>query len=154
MASLSALRSNIAVINDGEWIEVNPEDPFEVRVRGFTPRYRDKLNSLRRDAARKANRGLAPGQMQFSVDALPPTVDDLCQGEALASEVFLDVRGLTHVPGGPAVTADEFRDMLRNAAEFSAVLSLTLVAAMVVHASREEETAAAVGNSQPASAGS
>jgi hypothetical protein len=154
MASLVALRSNVSAIQDGDWVPVNPDDPFDIKVRGFTPRYRDKLNALRREAARKANRGLPPGQMLFSVDALPPTIDDLCQGQALASEVFLDVRGLTHTPGGPAVTADEFRDMLRNSAEFSAVLMLTLNAAMVVHASREDETAAAVGNSQPASAGS
>lgn len=152
MASLSAFRANVTAINDGEWVEVNPEDPFEIKTRGFTPRYRDKLSALRREAARKANRGLQPGQVPFSADALPPTADDLCQGQALADEVFLDVRGLTH-QGGAVVTADEFKDMLRNTAEFSSLLILAMSAAMSVHADREDETKAAVGNSQPASAG-
>ncbi len=152
MANLSSFRANLANITDGEWVSVNPEDPFEIKTRGFTAKYRDALNELRRTAARKANRNLQPGQTPYTQDSLPPTVDDLCQGQALAAEAFLDVRGLTH-SGGTAVTADEFRDMLRNAAEYSVLLILAVGAAFRVHSEREEEVVAAKGNSSPVSAG-
>ncbi len=152
MANLSSFRANIVAITDGEWVTVNPEDPFEIKTRGFTPAYRDRLNELRRAAARKANRNQAPGQAVYVADALPPTMDDLCQGQALAAEAFLDVRGLTH-SDGTAVTADEFKDMLRNAAEYSVLLILAVGAAFHVHSTREEEMVAAKGNSSPASAG-
>lgn len=146
MASLTRYRADIARINDGEWITVGQDgDEFEIRTRGFTPRYRDALNQLCRQAAREANRRLQPGQLAYTPDALPPTMFDKCQGQALAEHVTLDVRGLTH-DGDRPVTGDELRDMLRDPEQFSGLLVLAIGAAARVHADRQSESTEA-GNS-------
>ncbi len=153
MAKLSAFRLDAAAISDGEWITVGVGgDTFEIRTRGFTARYRDALNALRRDAARKANRGLVPGAIPFSPDNLPPTVDDACQGEALAQHCILDVRGLQQ-DDGTAVTADDFRAMLTDRDSYVALLVLALNAASSVGQARTEEAQEAAKNSVAGFAG-
>lgn len=152
MASLSAFRTDTRAVHDGEWIDVGSgENAFRIKTRGFTPKYRDRLNALKRDAARLANRSIRPGDQPFTVDNLPPTADDMCQGIALSEEAFLDVSGLSHADGS-VVTAEEFHQMLRNPEEFSALLMLAIGAAARVHSDRQIETGAAVGNSPAASA--
>lgn len=153
MAKLSAFKLNAAAISDGEWITVGVgADTFEIKTRGFTSRYRDALNSLRRDAARKANRGLVPGATPFTPDSLPPTLDDLCQGEALAQYCVLDVRGLQQDDGTP-VSIEDFRQMLTDRDSYVSLLVLALNAASSVGQARTEEAQAAAKNSGTGFAG-
>jgi hypothetical protein len=150
MATLNAYKTNTRVVNDGEWVDVGAEpNTFRIRTRGFTRRYRDKLNALRREAARTANRSLRPGELPFTVDNLPPNDEDRCQGIAISEEAFLDVSGLDNA--GQPVSADEFRAMLCNPEEYSALIVLAIGAASRVHAGREDEAKDAEGNSEPAS---
>jgi hypothetical protein len=149
MAKLNAYTTNTRVVNDGEWVEVGAEpNTFKIKTRGFTRRYRTRLNELRREAARTANRTLRPGEIPFTTDNLPPNEEDRCQGVAIAEEAFLDVKDLDG-DNGP-VTADEFKDMLANPEKYSALIVLAIGAAGRVHSGREEEAKDAEGNSAPA----
>lgn len=153
MAKLSGFRINASAVERGEWVKVGNGDlEFEIQTRGYHPRYRDALNTLKRDAARRANRGLQVGQIPYTPDSLPPTMDDACQGRALAEHCIIDVRGLTHDDDSP-VTADQFREMIQDREQYLILLILAINAAGSVGAVRAEETEAAIKNSAPASAG-
>lgn len=145
MAKLSSFTANTRAISDGEWVEVNPTDPFKIKTRGFTARYRDLLNRLRRQASREANRGLQPGAIPHSPEALPPTMEDRCQAQALAEECFLDVQGLTGEDGS-AVTAEQFREMLQDPETYGALLVLTIGAAARIQSERQQDAEAAAKN--------
>lgn len=146
MASIKAFRVNVEAVNEGGWVPVGDgDDQFEIKTRGFTGAYRNKVAALRREAARKANRTLPPGSLAYSVDVLPTTLDDECQGQASAEELFLDVRGLSNDDRSP-VTADQFRDMLRHPDEYQFLVSYVIQAAAVIHASRVADKEAAAGN--------
>ncbi len=150
MASLSKFKTNVNVVNDGEWITVGTfEDTFKIKTRGFTQSYKDHLNKLRWAAARNLNRNIQAGTPPHGPDTLPPSADDLCQGTALADKAFLDVDGLD--AGGTPVTAEQFKEMLKNPEEYSFLISLALSAASQVHAMRTEEAAQAEGNLPAAS---
>jgi hypothetical protein len=154
MASLSSIRLDQRKINDGAWVTVEADgEPFDIRTRGFTPRYRDMLYRLRIEAVRDLNRGRQPGAVMASVDTLPPSVEDQCYGRSLAEECFLDVRGLTHEKDGPEVTAAEFKALLCDPEGCGALVILVMGAAARVTNDRAEEVQTAAGNSQTASAG-
>ena len=147
MANLSKIRLDQRKISDGAWVTVLAEgDPFDIRTRGFTPRYRDLLYRLRIEAVRDLNRGRQPGAVMASVETLPPSVDDQCYGRALAEECFLDVRGLKHSEDGPDVTADEFKALLCDPEGCGALVLLVMGAAGSVTNERAEEVQTAVGN--------
>ncbi|WP_025842160.1 hypothetical protein [Asaia platycodi] len=62
MAKLSAFSRDAARVQEGETIEVGPVgNTFLVTTRGFTPRYRDALFTLKSEAASRLNRSLQPG---------------------------------------------------------------------------------------------
>jgi hypothetical protein len=113
MADLQAFTMDRDAIRAGEWVPVGTgDDQFEIKTRGFTQAYRDGLNRIRREAARDLNRKLKPGESFYQPDALPPSLDDKCQGQALADHCVLDVRGLNN--GGTPVTVDQFRELIRD----------------------------------------
>jgi hypothetical protein len=146
MADVNTYTVDKSAIRGGEWVSVGtPPQDFEIRTRGFTPAYRDGLNSLRRHASRELNRKLRPGDVFYTPDTLPPTVDDQCQGQALADHCVLDVRGLTS--GGEPVTGDQFRDLLREPEGRQGLLILAIGAAATVGNSRQAEREEAEGNS-------
>lgn len=114
MAHANAFKLNKAAIEEGEWIEIGPEEArFEVRVRGATAAWRDGLAWLRADAARKYNRKARSG-MTVTPSQLPPSLDDQCMGQALADLAVLGVRGFYH-SDRTDVTIEEFKEMLRDA---------------------------------------
>jgi hypothetical protein len=148
MATLKNFTAPTHAINEGEWVDVGTGDElFRIKTRGFTRKYRDKLNALRREAVRAANRRLPPGETFFTVDTLGPNDEDRCQAIAIADEAFLDVQGLTN-EGGGVVTAEMFREMLRDPETFGALLVLAIGAASRVHTGRQDEAQAAEGNSE------
>ncbi len=149
MADLNDFIIDRDAVRDGEWITVGDGgNTFEIRTRGFTPKYRDALNALRRHAARDLNRKLQPGDAMYSADTLPPSADDRCQGQATATHCVMDVRGLTSK--GVAVTVEQFRDLLSDPEGRTGLLILAIGAASRVGTDRKEETAVAEGNSLPA----
>lgn len=154
MASINRLRLNTQRISEGAWIVVgaDPEDQFEIRTRGATPKYQVRLNELQRAAAAELNRSVQPGGQQYRPDELPDLVAARCWGHAMADETFLDVRGLSNADGSDT-TADEFRDMLRHPDEFMPAILLTLGALARVQGERKDEARDAVGNSGNASSG-
>lgn len=132
MASIGAFRLNKDAIAEGEWIEVGADDAkFEIRARGAVSAYRDGLAALREEAARKHNRKARGGETAVTPDRLPPTIDDQCQGMALADHIVLDVRGLDHDDGKP-VTVEEYRAMLRDAETYGMLIRFTVEAAIAV----------------------
>lgn len=147
MAVLSKIRVDEQKINNGAWVTVEADgDPFDIRTRGFTPRYRDMLHRLRMEAVRELNKGRQPGAVMASVTTLPPSVDDQCYGRALAEECFLDVRGLKHSEGGPDVTGAEFKALLCDAEGCAALVLLVMDAANRVTNDRAGQVKAAAGN--------
>ncbi len=147
MASLNRIKFDADKIKEGKWVTVEADgEPFDIRTRGFTPRYRDALFRLRMDAVRDLNKGRDPGAERVTVDTLPPTHDDACYGRALAAECFLDVRGLQHSDGGPDVTADQFREMLRDPEFCGPLVILAMAAAGRVTNDRDAQIEAAAGN--------
>ncbi len=153
MADLKAFYQSSRAIQDGEWVTVGFDDAnqFRIRLRGFTAKYRDALDTLRRKAARQANRGQRPGDVIYQPDSLPPSLDDKCQGEALAAHCILDVDGLID-KNDQVVSVAQFRDMLVDE-EYRALLVLALNAAFRVGQDMQEDADAAVKNSVPVSAG-
>lgn len=150
MANVGAFTMDRDTIRAGEWVQVGTgDDQFEIKTRGFTPEYRDGLNRIRRDAARELNRKLKPGESFYQPADLPPSLDDKCQGQALADHCVLDVRGLTN--GGVPVTADQFRDLIRDPEGRQGLLILAIGAANRVGADRKAEREVAEGNSSPGS---
>jgi len=155
MASLNRIKLDAGRINEGKWITVESDgEPFDIRTRGITPRYRDTLQRLRLERVRTINRTRDPGAPMVSVETLPPSLDDLCLGQALAEECFLDVRGLTHDDGGKVVTVDEFKALLCDPETGRIFIALVQAAANEVMADRSGLIETATGNSQPVSAGS
>lgn len=150
MADLSSFTMDRDAIRGGDWITVGTGDnQFEIRTRGFTPKYRDELNRMRREKARELNQKIKPGMSFYTPDTLPPTVDDKLQGEALADHCVLDVRGLNN--GGVPVTADQFKALLRDPEGRQGLLILAIGAASQVGATKQAEREEAEGNSSPAS---
>lgn len=151
MADLSDFTANMDAVQNGVWISVGTEpSTFRIKTRGVTSEYRDGLNLLRREAAREANRGVAPGGLLVDPDRLPPTLDDRCQGRAIAKYCFLDVEGLTNK--GQPVTADEFSAILMNPEGRSMLLGYAIGAAFRVADEKKADKDAAEGNSLPVSA--
>lgn len=153
MAKLTSLRRNAERVNTGDWVTVGFEadDTFEIKTRGQTERFLYRYGELQRNAAREANRGLQPGQIPWTPDALPSPLSNRALGQAIHDEAFLDVRGLDG-ENGP-VTADEFRKFLLQPLDYAALIGLAYGAMLRIHDERKEEAAAAVGNSAPVSAG-
>ncbi len=147
MASLNKLKTNVQRINEGAWVtvEIDEDNTFDIRTRGFTARYRDTLQRLKTEAAQAVNRKLNPGERIITADTLPSSIEDVCQGKALADECVLDVRDLFH-DDGTLATVDEFREMLNDAEQCRAAILLAMQAAQKVTADRDEDTKAAVGN--------
>ncbi|RUT25759.1 hypothetical protein C0V97_09895 [Asaia sp. W19] len=145
MAKLSAFSRNADRMREGETIEVGPlGNTFEITTRGFTPRYRDALHDLKMAAARKLNRGQKPGGLSYGPENLPPTEDDLAQGQAIADHCVIGVQGLLH-DDGREVTLDEFRTML-SAGDQPMLIALAISAAARVGDDRAREHEEAVGN--------
>jgi hypothetical protein len=152
MAKLGSFTMDREAIRSGEWIAVGTgEDQFEIKTRGFTQAYRDGLNRIRREAARELNRRLKPGESFYQPDALPPSIDDQCQGQALADHCLLDVRGLYNgkdaennpVPLG----VEQFKELIRDPEGRQGLLILAIGAASRVGADRLAERETAEGNS-------
>lgn len=147
MASLNRIKLDAGRINEGKWITVESDgEPFDIRTRGITPRYRDTLQRLRLERVRTINRTRDPGAPMVSVETLPPSLDDLCLGQALAEECFLDVRGLTHDDGGKIVTAAEFKELLCDPETGRIFIALVQAAANEVMADRSGLIETATGN--------
>jgi hypothetical protein len=141
-------------IKDGRWVTVEVDgEPFEIKTRGFTARYRDTFQRLRMERVREINRKTDPGAVMVSVDTLPPSVEDLCLGRALADECFLDVRGLLETDDGPAVTKEAFRALLLEPEANRLFLQLAQAAASEVTSDRSALAQANAGNSATASDG-
>lgn len=154
MASLTRIALNADRNKAGAWMPVQVDnDPFEIKVRGFTPAYRDALHKARQEAARAINRKKAPGADLVTADTLPPSVDEPILGQVLADECFQDVRGLKHSDDGPAVTAEEFRALLCDPEVGRVLMQLVQAAAIDLMNVRSGEIKSAVGNSETASAG-
>lgn len=152
MASLKRIQLDADRINDGRWVTVEVDgDPFEIKTRGFTARYRDTFQRLRMERVREINRKTDPGALMVSVDTLPPSVEDLCLGRALADECFLDVRGLVETDDGPAVSKDTFRALLLEPEANRLFLQLAQAAAAEVTGDRSALMQANAGNSVTAS---
>ena len=154
MASLSKFRRDVAAIRSGEWVEVGIYDQtFEVFTRGLTPAFRDGYARMRRAAAEELNRTVKPGQTRYTETTLPPSMDDIVTAQAIAEYCDLNVRGLYHGPGETnPVTADEFRDMLRDTESYPTLGGLTYAAALRVTDKSAADRTEAVGNSPKPSA--
>lgn len=147
MAFLNRIKLDAARINEGKWITVESDgEPFDIRTRGITPRYRDALQRLRLEKMRAVNRTRDPGAPMMSVETLPPSIDDLCLGQALADECFLDVRGLKHSDKGADVTAAEFKELLCDPETGRIFIALVQAAANEVMADRSGLIETATGN--------
>jgi hypothetical protein len=145
MPDISSCTADRDVMRSGEWVPVGTgDDRFEIRTRGFTQAYRDGLNRLRREAARELNRKLKSTDLPHTPEMLPPSVDDRCQGQALADYCVIDVRGLTN--GGQPVSADEFKALLRDPEGRQALVVFALQAAIEVGRARTEQKEIAEGN--------
>lgn len=145
MAKLSAFSRDAARVKEGETIEVGPPgNTFLITTRGFTPRYRDGLYTLKANAARRLNRKAQPGATAFTPETLPPTEDDRLQGQAIAEHCVIDIDGLLH-DDGTEITADEFRALLTSG-EHPMLIALAISAASRVGEQRAEEQKDAVGN--------
>lgn len=143
MAKLSNFRRDAARVAEGEWVTVGPaDDPFKLRIRGFTAAYRDTLARLKLAKAREINRTVLPGQPTVAVDNLPPSIDDACQAEALSRECLIDVEGLQH-DDGRDMTVDELRELLPTT---PVLLVLAIQAAGRVGDDRATQAKAAEGN--------
>lgn len=155
MASLTRIALNADRIKEGAWVDVQVDgEPFQVKIRGFTPSYRDALHKARQEAARAINRKKAPGADLVMADGLPPSVDEPILGKVLADECFQDVRGLKHSDDGPNVTADEFRSLLCDPEVGRVLMQLVQAAAIELMNARSGEIKSAVGNLETVSAGS
>jgi hypothetical protein len=137
MASLDKLRMNVKGIKEGRWVTVNPDEPFDLRVRGFTNKYRDALAQYQKDAIKEINARLASPPYLKSAEDLPPTIAEACTARALAEHVFIDVRGLGD-PSNP-ITADQLREMLLNTEEWAPLVVLVMAAAGMVTSDRSAE---------------
>lgn len=154
MASLTRIVLNADRNKAGAWMPVQVDGaPFEVKVRGFPPAYRDALHKARLEAARTINRKKAPGEDPVTTETLPPSVDEPLLGKALADHVFQEVRGLKHSDDGPDVTADEFRALLCDPEVGRVLMGLVQAAAIDLMNARSGEIKSAVGNSETVSAG-
>lgn len=147
MANLNSILLDADRIKGGAWVTIHTGDgdSFEIRTRGYTPKFKDTLAELKLAKVRALNKGTEPGEWIITPDTLPPSVDDECIGKALAAECFMDVRGLTHADER-AVTADEFKALLVDPVRGAAIIRLTHQAAGSVAVAREGEIADAVGN--------
>lgn len=149
MASLNKFRRDVAAIRSGEWVEVGiGEETFEIFTRGLTPTFRDGYSRMRREAAEELNRTVKPGQTRYTETTLKPSVDDAVTARAIAEFCDLNVRGLYHDEAKTQpVTADEFREMLRDTETFPALGGLTYAAALRVTDKSAADRTEAVGNS-------
>lgn len=154
MAKLSAFRANAAAINAGRWVEVgSEEDPFRIKTKGFTGKYRDALARMMGEHVRRMNRGKKPGDRFFTEQDIPVTDQDAMQAQALAEYCFIDVQGLMHDDEVTPVTADEFRELIQ-AEDGRPLLLIAMGAAARVADDVEDAVKDAVGNSPAVSAGS
>jgi hypothetical protein len=147
MASLSAFKQNSRAREEGEWISPGPEfGDLQVKVRGLTFGYTDARAALDR---------MASMRHRCEVSALPAKVAHSNMVEALCSEVVLDVRNLEDDSATPprAITADEFRALLRSP-DYADLVGAVLRATAFVGHEREATAKAAEGNSPAASGGS
>lgn len=148
MAVLNRIRLDADRINDGRWVTVQVDgEPFEIKTRGYTARYRDAFQRLRMERVREINRKADPGALMVTVDTLPPSIEDLCLGRALADECFLDVRGLLETEDGPEVSKETFRALLLEPEANRLFLQLAQAAAAEVTGDRSALRQANAGNS-------
>ncbi|MBS1026066.1 hypothetical protein [Gluconobacter cerinus] len=145
MAKLSAFSRDRNRVSQGEEIEVGPEgNTFFITTRGFTDAYRDTLYALKKAATLELNRTMRAGAGFYTPESLPPRTEDICQGKALAQECVLGIKGLEG-DDGQDLTVDEFRNML-SSGDYTALVTLSLMAAGRVGSDREELTKASEGN--------
>lgn len=145
MAKLSAFSRDAARVQEGETIEVGPDgDTFLITTRGFTPRYRDALFTLKSEAASRLNRSLQPGATRYTAETLPPSEDDRLQGQAIAEHCVIDVDGLQN-DDGSAITVDAFRKLLASG-EHRMLIALAITAASRVGDEQAQAHRDAVGN--------
>jgi len=146
MVALSTLTTNPDRVEQPIDILIETDDgPFTIVTRGFTAAYRAATHEARLEAVAKLNRGLALGARAYSVQTLPPDVDDRISGTMVAKYCIHDIQGLTH-DDGAAVTVDEFRALIADPNRCGALLVYALMAARQAHSKREDKIEAASGN--------
>lgn len=128
----------------------DPPNTYEVLVRGWTDDYRDFVNRLQLQAARVANRTRAATDKPYTPETLPPSISDICFGQALAAHILLDVRGIDGDDG--PVTGDQYREYLALPEGHNMRIHVG-DAANRVSEGIAADTEAAAGNSSPASDG-
>lgn len=112
MGKLSHFIRNAAAVAAGQRITVGPPgNEFVIITRGLTVAFRDRLNALQRDAAIELNRKVQVGAPGYSPDALPPSIMDRCQAQALIDECLTGVEELEN-DDESTVTFDDFKALL------------------------------------------
>jgi hypothetical protein len=140
VATIDSLMFNVGRMKAGVWVPVTAPGgtTFSLKVRGYTQIYHDYLAKLRRDAAIRLNQKIT-SPPYIDADSLPPSENNKCLGEALATEVFLDVKELFAADGETPITADEFAERLRDPETWSPLIVLVMAAASNVTSMRDEQ---------------
>jgi hypothetical protein len=142
MVDVSSFKRNGRAMREGVWIKPGPEfGDLEIHTRGIGFSFRDAQSAALRTAARKHN----------GEDRIPSEVRDQIATDALISECLRDVRGLTEA--GKPVDFARYCDMLRDP-DYVELNNAAFLAAQMASRLTDEDTAAAVGNSPPASVSS
>ncbi|KAA8387768.1 hypothetical protein FKW31_03780 [Acetobacter sp. DmW_136] len=144
MAKLSSFTRNATAIAEGTPVTVGVTDQFIIVTKGMTADYADRLWALRRAAVIRYNTGLSVTDVPVTESTLPPSMDDVCQAQALSEKCLIDVQGLENDDGSPIDIAT-FNEMITHR-ENRALLGLALQAAASVGRATKEQLKAAEGN--------
>ncbi len=135
----SSLARDMRAVEEGVWVQPNPAEKAEFRVRAITAKYK-----MRRDAM------VARLTRQHRLwDAVPEELKAAEQARILFEELVMEVRGIVHEDGRP-VTLDEYR-ALASTFRGGPALDLAFAAVDMATARRESDARDAVGNSLPSS---
>ena len=136
---LSSLARDMRAVEGGVWVQPNPAEGAEFRVRAVTAKYK-----MRRDGMVAR---LTRQHRQW--DAVPEEIKAAEQARILFEELVLDLRGIFHDDGRP-VTLAEYR-ALASTFRGGPALDLAFAAVDMATARRESDAQDAVGNSSPSS---
>ena len=146
MAKLKAFQRDTASLEDGVWINPDPEfSDIELRVKGRDAAYYDKYTIAIREVVRRAKRD---GTLQSNqgLNDLPPSTRDSIENEVMLQHYVLDVRNLEDDEG--PVTIADFRKMAITE-QFRPLLSMAQTAFLMATERRAADREEVLGNSKP-----